>query len=275
MAVNNQEIEITILNWEKFNPRRDVKQSSWFRMEHGLFEKPEFYQFDHSEICLWVYILCLASRKNGPTVTLYVLHANRVGRFDDKTIESGLEKLNDIEVITYKHVTRPVRTRTPTVRRRALRDETRRDDTVRDVTDTPSAGVVSNEFPDLVLLWNEQADSKLCRVEEIGKDTRRYKKVQKAWKEKPDLDYWLSVIQKINKTPFCLGGGDRGWRADLEWITSKDNRIHLLEGKYDARGNGLHPITKSQKIQAQNDDLFARQMEKATQGSSGDGSLGN
>lgn len=66
---------IEILNWEKYNPRKDVKEPSWFRMNHGFFDNHEFFEFTAEEKLVWIYLLCQASKKNQATVHLVESHA--------------------------------------------------------------------------------------------------------------------------------------------------------------------------------------------------------
>lgn len=113
-------IEITVLNWEKYNPRKDVQHSSWLRFQHDLFDNHEFYDFSHAELCFWIYVLCLSSKKNSCVVALNLNHAKTIGRFTKSVIESAIQKL---EVISAISRTRDVHG-TCAVRPRALRDET-------------------------------------------------------------------------------------------------------------------------------------------------------
>ena len=149
-------IEVTILNWEKYNLRKDVKNPTWFRMDHSLFDNPEMYSFSSEEVCLWLYILCLASKRSTSKVRIYLDHAERVGRCSRESVLSGLEKLNDINVITYKYVTRTARTRnrsgTSAARPRALHNITEQDITEQDITKQNSTKTKKSDSPNLTLV---------------------------------------------------------------------------------------------------------------------------
>lgn len=84
---------IKILNWEEYNPRKDVKASSWFRLSHSLFEDPKFFEFEHAELSFWIYILCFASKENSGDVYLSLAHAERIGRFSKSQVNSAIAKL--------------------------------------------------------------------------------------------------------------------------------------------------------------------------------------
>lgn len=108
----SQSLSITILNWHKFNPRKDVKASSWFRLEHSLFEDPEFFDLTHSQLLFWIYLLSNASKKNGDTFILSFAHAERIGRFKVSDIKEALDVLesagriyvNDTPTLRARHV---------------------------------------------------------------------------------------------------------------------------------------------------------------------------
>lgn len=90
---------VEILNWEKFNPRKDLKATAWFRLQNSLFEDPNFFDWSHSEILFWVYILSLASKKQTGSIRFSDAHAERIGRFKLRDAESSLEKLVELQCI--------------------------------------------------------------------------------------------------------------------------------------------------------------------------------
>jgi len=94
-----ERIEIEILNWDKYNPRKDLKSTSWLRLENDLFGSPKFISFSHAEICLWIYILSQGSKEQTGKITLFLEHAKIVGKFSLEVVQSGLRKLNEIDVI--------------------------------------------------------------------------------------------------------------------------------------------------------------------------------
>lgn len=82
-----------IVGWKKINARKDVKSPTWFKLKHGLFEDPEFYDFSHAELLAWIYMLCLASKKSSDEIEINFSHAERIGRLKRKEIESAILKL--------------------------------------------------------------------------------------------------------------------------------------------------------------------------------------
>lgn len=56
-------IELEIKNWEKHNPRTDVKTTKWFKMSNEFFNDPEFYGMSLEGRAVWLFLLCTASKK--------------------------------------------------------------------------------------------------------------------------------------------------------------------------------------------------------------------
>lgn len=95
------EITLKINNFDRFNPRGDVKRPSWFRLDHGMVEDSDFFSFTDGEFKAWIYILSQASKKNaGGTIRLIYEHAERVCRIKRKTLDSVVVKLEQIKMVT-------------------------------------------------------------------------------------------------------------------------------------------------------------------------------
>lgn len=88
-------LRIRVPKWRDFNPRKDVKKPSWFRLAHDLFENEDFYDFSHGEILAWIYILCACSKKNHDTVTVSLDRVKTVGRISEKVFRSAVKKLEE------------------------------------------------------------------------------------------------------------------------------------------------------------------------------------
>lgn len=90
---------VTVLSWDTYNPRKDLKATSWFRLQNSLFEDPNFYDFSHSELLVWIYLLMQCSKKQAGTIRLNLAHAERVGRLRKQDIASALEKLELLQCV--------------------------------------------------------------------------------------------------------------------------------------------------------------------------------
>jgi hypothetical protein len=137
---------IEILNWEKYNPRKDVKATTWFRCQNSLFEEVKFTDFDAADFAALLYILSMASKAQTHKITLNYAHAERFGRTPADRFDSVLERLKTVNFISINSassrarnvdVTRTSRARnvdvTPTGKDVTLRTNERTYETRRDV----------------------------------------------------------------------------------------------------------------------------------------------
>jgi hypothetical protein len=91
------------------------------------------------------------------------------------------------------------------------------------------AGPTPDELLDL---WNENCGP----LPKAQKLTNVRKKSAKArLHEKPDLEYWKSVIKTLATSPFTSGTNDRGWLANIDFMLRPDTHVKVSEGAYTAR----------------------------------------
>ena len=94
---------------------------------------------------------------------------------------------------------------------------------------------VSNAEPGaqkLANIWNEWKALKLPAIVGLSPSSQRHKNAAARWKEKPDVEYWIMTIGKINESAFCCGENDRGWLADFEFLVRPDTHFRVREGRY-------------------------------------------
>ena len=52
---------------------------------------------------------------------------------------------------------------------------------------------------------------------------------------------WQAALERVGRSSFCRGSGDRRWVANLDWFIKPDTVTNLLEGKFDdasSKSNG-------------------------------------
>jgi len=86
---------ITILNWEKYQPRGDVKHSSWYRKEHKIHFDPDWAHLDGQELQVWDHLLALASLKNKATFRMDYEQLAKGAKVPVEKVVSAIEKLED------------------------------------------------------------------------------------------------------------------------------------------------------------------------------------
>lgn len=99
----DHDLVVTIQNFEKYNPRSDVKVSSWFRLEHSIFSDPKIYSLAPDEFRTWIYLLCEASKSN-PRGTVHVQyrHADRTADIPKNVLHRTIKKLSSLHMVTVR-----------------------------------------------------------------------------------------------------------------------------------------------------------------------------
>lgn len=92
-------IEIEILNWEKFNPRKDYKKPWWFALSNTITSDDEFSEFSDAEFRAWIHILCTASVQNTCRPRLFFKAAERASGIKRKSFMSAIGKLEILQII--------------------------------------------------------------------------------------------------------------------------------------------------------------------------------
>lgn len=95
----SQIYQITILNWSKHNPRKDVKRPSWFAFDNRMIEDADFFDFNHAEFKAWIYILSRASQKQIGEVACDARHAEKVCNISEVDFASAIQKLKSLSMI--------------------------------------------------------------------------------------------------------------------------------------------------------------------------------
>lgn len=86
---------------------------------------------------------------------------------------------------------------------------------------------------DLAALWNEHAHPNLPRAALMHGKRKTHASARLA--EHPDPDFWLGVIQKVNKAPLLIGETGNGWKCTFDWMINPSNLTKIVEGNYDKR----------------------------------------
>lgn len=67
----------------------------------------------------------------------------------------------------------------------------------------------------------------------IAKMTGQRERMLNARLKDSTLDEWLRVFDALERSNFCRGENDRGWKADFDFLLQPKSFTGLLEGKYD------------------------------------------
>ena len=229
-------LTIRIPSWDKFNPRKDRKRHSWFRVENTLFEHPVMYSLDDATILTWLKLCCERSKSSDDDVLLNLELVALVRKISVKTLEKQIGILAQCKLI---EITKAENSGNHSVTDRCSYITLRYDTNVQEegvgkktTHEEPKASSRAVALPPLVEIWNENRGT-LPKV--VGLSSSRRKQSHARWEENPDRSYWVSIIEKLKSSSFCNGKNDRGWRADFDFLVRPDTQHKVLEGKYDDR----------------------------------------
>lgn len=218
-------LNVTIVGWEKYNPRKDFKRPTWFALSNSILENPVTFNLTAEELKAWIYVLCQASKANSATVQIDTEHATKVCQVKSSALTSALNKLTEKQSvqITNAAVQNPISTNKQT-------------DNTNKQTDTCS-GLVDQ----IVALWNEQCGS-LPKIKTLTDKRKATLRVQIG--EYGDVVHWRDALLKLTQSKFVMGK----WCPNFDDFLREDIRIKALEGKYDNREGGKSPDPIGPKI---------------------------
>jgi hypothetical protein len=89
--------------------------------------------------------------------------------------------------------------------------------------------------PEVLVEIYKAENRKLPQVLEFGPERRDKCRRRLARDPQRFIDQFTRAVIKAQETPFLYGEGDRGWKADFDWLIANDrNVIRVLEGRYDS-----------------------------------------
>jgi len=86
-------MRLRIVNFKKYNPRKESMRPSWFRLNQDFFENPKHFGLANTTKFLMIYLMCQASKVNGDHFELHIDHARHVLGFTEDVILKDIEKL--------------------------------------------------------------------------------------------------------------------------------------------------------------------------------------
>lgn len=234
---------IEVVKWADYNPRTDSKVPSWFRMENTMATGPALHDLDCEQKWLWVVILSLVSQENGDHITWKCSYIQAI---------TGIKPKKQAETVEFFEQSGRLRvSRKVTLRgsQGNLRDSPATNERTNERTDErdgrTEGDLASPALPRLAEIWNRKSGN-LAKVR--GCSGTRRKLAEARWRENPDADYWLGVVNRIVRSPFCSGRNDRGWKADFDFFVRPETQHKVLEGKYDAVETGANGHAVDPKV---------------------------
>lgn len=119
-----ESVTVEILNWEKFNPRGDVKAASWFRVNHSMFFSPEWSGFSAEQMHVWMYLLACVSMGGKKSLKINLKTFHRQCKVSKKLLIDTIYKLEELQCISISDTVRARALRTVRTRRTDETNET-------------------------------------------------------------------------------------------------------------------------------------------------------
>jgi len=109
---------------------------------------------------------------------------------------------------------------------KTILNDTKQDKTKQDDTQNKNEILCA----EIITAWNEIINQKV-RITE-----KRKPHIKKRIQEWKDIETVKSIFLRIKDSKFCMGEGNKGWKASFDWIISNDtNWVKVMEGNFDNR----------------------------------------
>jgi len=188
-------LQITFNNWEKFQPRKDIKSPTWVAVKNDFTINQDFFRFTNDEKLCFIYLLCEASKtnKNGMVIINFDYHSE-LFKISVDVIKQTIEKLEQNGICTQS-----VRTRTQSVRTRYVKDRQTdstdsTDSTGQDKTNKQSSAIVANA-PETVFNLDELYQLyPLKKGKSLGME-----KLKRVIRSQKDFDDFKTAINKYTQ----------------------------------------------------------------------------
>jgi hypothetical protein len=239
---------VEIMNWDKFNPRRDVKSTSWFRLQNTFWQDHKFFELDNDGKMVWIALLSTASQEQKGDIEI---NPDLIGA----VLKVGRKKiLKVLGILEEKHCVRV------TSELRTANVPTQTDEqTDRQTERTDETGAIASDDgltpKDVFTLWNMHRGP---LPEAKSLTSSREKKLQAQIRKSPEYQnsyHWEQAIRGFTESEFCVSE----WRPGFDDLISESKRMKALEGKYANKRRGQK--TFSELTSEGNADLMRRARE--------------
>jgi len=230
-------IEIEIINWNKYQPRRDIKHPRYFAMSNQFFDDPDVFGLNSTDVMVWFYVLCQASKKRSPLVQINIGHIEFLfSKFMPKNQANSIcESLSKFEKRQWirMSVRDPYVICTQSVRDPYAdlnRIDLNRIERERVKKDSPAKNPPA--LHPLVEIWNSHCGDQLPKVRKSN--AARDRRATRVWGENT-ADERRAIVERVSRSAFCVGKNERGWKATFDWLLQPESHLKISEGKYDGQ----------------------------------------
>lgn len=227
-------MEIEVLSWSKYNPRKDIKSMPWFKLQSDIGYSEDLFELKPEQKWLWIFILSTCARKLSGTIKLSIDYITHYSGVDKEIIEETLQVFGTIGLVRITDAS--VRIPSESVCKR--REEERREEENRQDATTDRDRVIvinsnNNLFHEITKLWNETHGAKLNKRYAMPSavDIQNYKITQGYL---PDIESWQNLFEKCEGTK--LMGTDENFKCSwfgLGWLFKNENAANVINGQWE------------------------------------------
>lgn len=232
-------MKITINDcFEEFKGRSDIRRNHWFKFEADFFLQPEVFCLTREQQCVLIYLFCLRCSQESThnEVVFNIPFAQTALKFECET--KLTETLKDLEQQGYI----------------AIEDNYKPTLVAKKASFEPVNQV---SIDSLVELWNSKSQG-MAKCKTLTK--KRKETIKVRLQEKPNMEYWEAVIDKMNKSDFCIGKSTP-FKATFDWFIKDETHIKVMEGCYDTtagarRDKTNEPTLTDEEFEKYEDEVF-------------------
>lgn len=92
-------MKITLKNFNKYNPRKDLKSMPWCRLENNFYDLEDFYDLDVYARWLFVFLLCQCGQKVSATINIDKKYMIFKSKLTENQLNAALSSLLNKSVI--------------------------------------------------------------------------------------------------------------------------------------------------------------------------------
>lgn len=233
-------IKVQVKNWDKFNPRSDVKSSVWYRQQNDFFNDPTFYKTSPETRLIYIYILCCASKKMAAGIAKINLEmvADQT-LIDIQKVQKAIKNLEKLELISLLEGDE-ISTRSDTIVNPKLMCSTneRTDGRTDEQIAESASKTKSIELDDMINSWNSASQKSHLKPCPLVPTQKILLLAEKAKKVLDGAGYtWAEYFEKITSSEFLKT--KKGSPITLLWALDEENFNKIIFGNFDDKTDPL------------------------------------
>lgn len=225
-------VEIEILNFDQYMPRKDISDTKWVRFEVGLLTHPDFFRVTGDGFKVFFHFIQIAGKMKKSAIRMDIEHTAHVLRLDIKTVESTIQLLHGKRwKLLEKHGS--VRNPYAGVQEKKVTDTDPCLDKKRREEKREEESFVRD-------LWSAHTPS-LPRINSL---TEIRKRRVDAFVKEFGCEALGPLFRRVESSDFLSGRDGKWLGCSFDWVFKPANLTKILEGNYDNRNDAKKTIVK-------------------------------